>query len=127
MQIHYFQRYHSKENVVTSNTLLMLSRLYSYDAGKFFSMLNLLVLGADSSPELSFELQVRGDGSVPDAVIGQPSFKVVIETKLHNQFGKDQLLKHLNSFSSEDIKVLLTIDPQRMDRTLSSELQDRDR
>ena len=47
MQIHYFQRYHSKENVVTSNTLLMLSRLYSYDAGKFFSMLNLLVLGAE--------------------------------------------------------------------------------
>lgn len=28
MQIHYFQRYHSKENVDTSNTMLMLSRLY---------------------------------------------------------------------------------------------------
>ncbi len=27
MQIHYFQRYHSKENVDTSNTMLMLSRL----------------------------------------------------------------------------------------------------
>lgn len=123
MEIHYFQRYHSKENVVTSNTLLMLSRLYNYNSGKFFSMLNSLVLGADSSPELSFELQVRGEGSVPDAVIGQPSFKIVIETKLHNQFGKEQLLKHLNNFSSEDIKVLLTIDPQRMDSTLSSELQ----
>lgn len=36
---------------------------------------------------------------------------------------KEQLLKHLNNFSSEDIKVLLTIDPQRMDSTLSSELQ----
>ena len=31
MQIHYFQRYHSKENVDTSNTMLMLSRLYTYN------------------------------------------------------------------------------------------------
>ena len=45
MQIHYFQRYHSKENVDTSNTMLMLSRLYNYNADKFFSMLNSLILG----------------------------------------------------------------------------------
>lgn len=123
MQIHYFQRYHSKENVVTSNTLLMLSRLYNYNSDKFFSMLNSLVLGADSSPELTFELQVPGDGSVPDAVIGQPSFKVIVETKLYNQFGKEQLLRHLSNFSSEDIKVLLTIDPRPMNSQLLSELQ----
>lgn len=123
MQIHYFQRYHSKENVVTSNTLLMLSRLYNYNSDKFFSMLNTLVLGADSSPELTFELQVPGDGSVPDAVIGQPSFKVIVETKLYNQFGKEQLLRHLSNFSSEDIKVLLTIDPRPMNSQLLSELQ----
>lgn len=47
MQIHYFQRYHSKENVDTSNTMLMLSRLYNYNADKFFSMLNSLILGED--------------------------------------------------------------------------------
>ena len=35
MQIHYFQRYHSKENVDTSNTMLMLSRLYNYNDDKF--------------------------------------------------------------------------------------------
>ena len=40
MQIHYFQRYHSKENVDTSNTMLMLSRLYNYNADKFFSIDN---------------------------------------------------------------------------------------
>ena len=39
MQIHYFQRYHSKENVDTSNTMLMLSRLYNYNADKFFARL----------------------------------------------------------------------------------------
>ena len=59
MQIHYFQRYHSKENVDTSNTMLMLSRLYNYNADKFFSMLNSLILGEDESPEITFDLQVR--------------------------------------------------------------------
>lgn len=72
--------------------MLMLSRLYSYNSGKFFSMLNSLVLGSDENPELTFELQVAGDDSVPDVVIGQQSFKIVVETKLHNQFGRDQLL-----------------------------------
>ena len=73
MQIHYFQRYHSKENVDTSNTMLMLSRLYNYNADKFFSMLNSLILGEDESPEITFDLQVAGDESVPDAVISQKS------------------------------------------------------
>lgn len=83
MQIHYFQRYHSKENVDTSNTMLMLSRLYNYNADKFFSMLNSLILGEDESPEITFDLQVIGDDSVPDAVISQKSFKIVVETKLY--------------------------------------------
>lgn len=48
MQIHYFQRYHSKENVDTSNTMLMLSRLYNYNADKFFAMLNALILEQDA-------------------------------------------------------------------------------
>ena len=122
MQIHYFQRYHSKENVDTSNTMLMLSRLYNYNADKFFSMLNTLVLREDESPEISFDLQVAGDNSVPDAVISQKSFKVVVETKLYNQFDKQQLVNHLKQFGSEDIKVLLTIDPKPMKQQLFDEM-----
>ena len=94
MQIHYFQRYHSKENVDTSNTMLMLSRLYNYNADKFFSMINSLILGEDESPEITFDLQVAGDDSVPDAVISQKSFKIVVETKLYNQFDKRHHLFH---------------------------------
>lgn len=122
MQIHYFQRYHSKENVDTSNTMLMLSRLYNYNADKFFSMLNTLILQEDESPEITFDLQVAGDDSVPDAVISQKSFKVVVETKLYNQFYKQQLVNHLEQFDSEDIKVLLTIDPKPMKQDLLSEM-----
>lgn len=122
MQIHYFQRYHSKENVDTSNTMLMLSRLYNYNADKFFSMLNALILQEDESPEISFDLQVAGDESVPDAIISQKSFKIVVETKLYNQFGKQQLMNHLKQFGSEDIKVLLTIDPKPMKADLFAEM-----
>lgn len=122
MQIHYFQRYHSKENVDTSNTMLMLSRLYNYNADKFFYMINSLILGEDESPEITFELQVQGDESVPDAVISQKSFKVVVETKLYNQFNKQQLLNHLEQFGTEDIKVLLTIDPKPMNKQLYDEM-----
>ena len=122
MHIHYFQRYHSKENVDTSNTVLMLSRLYNYNADKFFTMLNDLILQQDESPELVFELQVSGDGSVPDAVIRQKSFKIVVETKLYNQFDKMQLVNHLKQFGTEDIKVLLTLDPKPMKEKLKAEM-----
>lgn len=40
MKIHYFQRYHEKENVATANTMLLLSRLYSYSSNKFFRFLD---------------------------------------------------------------------------------------
>lgn len=122
MQIHYFQRYHSKENVDTSNTMLMLSRLYNYNADKFFSMLNSLILGEDKSPEITFDLHVVGDDSVPDAVISQKSFKIVVETKLYNQFYKQQLVNHLEQFGAEDIKVLLTLAPKPMKPQLFDEL-----
>lgn len=122
MQIHYFQRYHSKENVDTSNTMLMLSRLYNYNADKFFTMLNTLILQETESPEISFDLQVAGDESVPDAVISQKSFKTVVETKLYNQFDKRQLLNHLEQFGAEDIKILLTIDPKPMKQQLFDEM-----
>ena len=123
MEIHYFQRYHSKENVDTANTRLMLSRLYNYNADKFFSMLNSLILGQDDTPEITFELQVVGDESVPDAIISQKIFKIVVETKLHNQFYQNQLERHLTQFGTEEIKVLLTLDPKPMKQSLKENFE----
>lgn len=60
MQIHYFQRYHSKENVDTSNTMLMLSRLYNYNADKFFSMLNSLILAIEVDGDMEYKSE-NGD------------------------------------------------------------------
>lgn len=111
MKIHYFQRYHSKENVDTANTMLMLSRLYQYNADKFYLFLNDLILKESDTVEINFDLQHSGNSSVPDAVISQKSFKVVVETKLYNNFSQNQLLNHLKQFNTEEIKVLLTLDP----------------
>lgn len=125
MEIHYFQRYYTKENVDTSNTMLMLSRLYNYSPDKFFGMLNEYLFESTDSPEIKFSLQETGKGSVPDAVIFQKSFKIVVETKLDNKFREEQLVKHLNSFGNEEIKVLLTVDPRPMDKDFKAEFENK--
>lgn len=115
-RIHYFQRYSQKENVVTNNTLLLLSRLYNHNTAQFEDFLNAL----SGDDNLSFEVgmqfaQQQGNkskSSVPDGVMAQKSCKVIIETKLHNDYRKKQLLNHLDSFSNEDTQVLLMIDPR---------------
>ena len=101
MQIHYFQRYHSKENVDTSNTMLMLSRLYNYNADKFFSMLNSLILGEDESPEITFDLQVVGDDSVPDAVM------LTLDPKPMKPQLFDELAVELKKYNSENATRLI--------------------
>jgi hypothetical protein len=113
--IHYFQRFSQRENMVTNNTLLLLHSVYQDNITRFQGFLNQLFeeLG-DHCPqvELSFLQQVKGEGSVPDAVISQTSFKIIIETKLYGQQYQDQLIQHLNSFGHEDIKILLLLDRQ---------------
>ena len=74
MKIHYFQRYHTKENVSTANTMLLLSRLYQYSPDRFFRFLKQLCYpdSADSfEPEIAFEIQEKNEDSIPDAIISQ--------------------------------------------------------
>lgn len=82
MKIHYFQRYHEKENVATANTMLLLSRLYSYSPDKFFKLLKNKFFSDSFNPELIIDLQTKSDACVPDATITQDSFKIVVETKI---------------------------------------------
>ena len=60
-------------------------------------------------------MQNKREKSVPDAEISQPSFKVVVETKLSDWFYSDQLIRHLNAFGAETYKVLMTLAPEPMD------------
>jgi len=82
MKIHYLQRYHEKENGATANTMLLLSRLYSYSSDKFFRFLKSEFFSDAFEPKIVFNLQEKGVDSISDATITQESFKVVVETKM---------------------------------------------
>ncbi len=114
MKIHYFQRYHEKENVATANTMLLLSRLYSYSSDKFFRCLKSEFFSDAFEPEIVFNLQEKSVDSVPDATITQESFKIVVETKMSDWFYLDQLKRHLKSFGDEKYKVMITLAPELM-------------
>lgn len=116
MQTHYFQRYHSKENVDTANAILLLSRLYLYSSNKFFDFLSQIVNEKiqDFDVELKFTLQHKAQNSVLDASIVQDSFKIAVETKLYNNFSIDQLTRHLVSLKGYKYQIMLTLDPKEI-------------
>ncbi len=125
MNIHYFQRYHSKENVATANTMLLLSRLYQYSSQKFFCFLKQSLCPSPFDPEISFKLQDKGKDSIPDAAISQESFRIEIETKLDSKhFDLEQLKNHLNAFNDEHFKLLLTLAPGDMPSDTKNALED---
>lgn len=116
MRIHYFQRYHQKENVATANTMLLLSRLYQYSPDKFYRALKEMADLDDLEPGPIFTIQEKNKDSIPDATIAQAGFKVVVETKLGPLFNLDQLNKHLEAFGPEaQTRILLTLAPQPME------------
>lgn len=114
MKIHYFQRYHEKENVATANTMLLLSRLYSYSSDKFFRFLKSEYFSDSFEPELVFTLQEKSVDSIPDATITQEGFKIVVETKLTDWFYSDQLMRHLKAFGDVKNKIMITLASEPM-------------
>jgi len=64
-----------------------------------------------------FRQQERAaSGSVPDGEIRQQSFQVIVETKTHQGFSKQQLQAHLKKFQPHvQKKVLLLLSPELVD------------
>lgn len=114
MKVHYFQRYHSKENVATANTMLLLSRLYRYSSDKFYRFLRSELFSDSFEPEIEFNMQEKRGDSVLDAVISQDSFKIIVETKVDDWFYLEQLVKYLDAFGDENNKVLVTLASELM-------------
>lgn len=124
-QLHYFQRYDSRENWVTNSTLLLLSRLYHYDRLKFERILNSILDESNLSLNIgvNFTQQQWGQSSVVDGVIFQDSFKVVIETKLYDNFSTDQLQRHLDAFNAGySQRILLALSKNKVDSNIRSEI-----
>lgn len=109
--IHYFPRYSQKENMVTNNTMLLFSRLYNNSPEKFRRFINAIL--EESEIELDttvrFKQQEKGKGSIPDGMIEQESFKIIIETKLYGQEEIQQIKNHWNAFENEDKQIFLWI------------------
>lgn len=126
-KIHYFQRYSQRENVATNNTLLLFSRLYNDSIYKFNEFINELLGDESIDVGVSFTQQEKAENSVPDGIMSQTSFKVAIETKLGSgkNFGKDQLVNHIKSFSNKDKKILLALSPTKMNEILFKEVNDK--
>ena len=109
----YFQRYSGPENVVTNNTLQLFSRIYDHSPQAFQSLLNELCALGDRDPSFmvgpNIKQQVRSGSSVPDGSIDQQSFRLLIETKTSSGVNTDQLLRHLDGFDGEALRVLLLV------------------
>lgn len=117
--VHYFQRYSQKENVVTNNTLLLFSRLYNSSPSRFEDFLNSFLSGdgIELNIGVSFSQQTKAarGSSIPDGALTQPSFKVLIETKLYDNQDHHQLKNHLLGFEEgQETQVLLLINPSKV-------------
>lgn len=122
--VHMFQRFSQKENVVTNNTLLFLSRLYNYSPGRFQGFLREVLQDDQLNVGIAFHQQVReGMGSVPDGRLGQDSLKVLVETKLSQNYSKEQLLNHMMAFSREGRQYLMLLGPTAPKHKLLIDLQ----
>lgn len=112
-KVHYFQRYHQKENVVTNNTLLLFSRLYNYSPNKFKQFIETLT-EIEINVGVDFFQQEKSKSSVPDGIISQSSFKIVLETKLGDNFSNHQLKSHLDEFGNEKEQILFALAPKHI-------------
>lgn len=111
-RVSYFQRFSQQENHATNNTLLMLRYLYQSSPSKLERLLTAL-LETDLTVGVTFDQQVKGRASVPDALIMQEPWRIYVETKRHGALDADQIRRHCESIvqrgrSGRDLLVGLT-------------------
>jgi hypothetical protein len=97
-RVSYFQRFSQAENHATNDTLLVLRYFYQSSPFKIQRALTELV-EKDLSIGLSFQQQVRGEQSVPDALITQEPLHIYVETKRGGQLDADQVQRHIRTIA----------------------------
>ncbi len=111
-KIHYFQRYSTKENVITNNTLHLLKRIY-LESPKIFENVIQDICGEKSEEFLDigplFDQQTGGAGSIPDGKIRQNEFNILVETKRGDDFDIDQLKQHMDGFKNSKNNILIGV------------------
>lgn len=112
-RVHYFQRYSTKENVVTNTTLHLFSQINAHSTDRLRELLVDLLDDQDIPLGLNIGQQVRSTTSVPDGIISQEPLHIAIETKVDAGIDIDQLTRHLQTFkqgSTGNYLLLLTVD-----------------
>jgi hypothetical protein len=102
MRISQFQKYSQKENTVTNNVLLMLSRLNDLNIGYYKSIIERLNEGSihqDYYPQPIFTQQVGMERGIIDGHIEVKPSKIVIETKLNSKEFIGKLIKYGKVFN----------------------------
>lgn len=124
-QFIYFQKYHGKENMHSSNVLYMLKKVYYYNPKIFYSFLAELLEceeGKDWIPQ--FKTQEKNKKGVTDFSIIQDSFKIVVEAKeKYNKFNYGQIEGHLSSLADFPCanKIFLALSPNQQRNNIFNE------
>ena len=121
-QIHYFQRYSSKENTVTNNTLQLLARIYSYSPSKASEFLTDLT-GEPIEIGIEVNQQKRAKQAIPDGQVVQSGFEILIESKVDASPDINQLLRHAKAFTGKDKKLLLFLTNRQLGKDKCAKLK----
>ncbi len=102
MRISQFQKYSQKENTVTNNVLLMLSRLNDLNIEYYKTIIERLNEGSLQQsyyPQPIFRQQVGSKNGIIDGHIEVKPSKIIIETKLHSKEFINKLIKYAEVFN----------------------------
>lgn len=98
--VSYFQHFSQAENHATNNTLLILRYFYQSSPLKLQNVLTSLT-DTELAIGVTFDQQIKGSDSVPDALISQESLNIYIETKRGGELDKDQIERHLTTIANK--------------------------
>lgn len=118
MRISQFQKYSQRENTVTNNVLLMLSRLNDLDVNYYKSIIELLNEGSLQQyyyPQPIFSQQVHIGNGIIDGQIEVKSSRIVIETKLNHKEFIGKLVKYGKVFNENSQNQLWHLSSVRFD------------
>lgn len=108
-ELSFFQRYSKRENQITNNVFFMLRLLYQENPTKLQTVLD-GVLDNSNIEDIEFkvgpvfEQQTVGSDSIPDAIIHQRPFLLMVEVKTGSKWNKFQIKSHLKSAKSVNEK-----------------------
>lgn len=114
--LHHFQRYSAPENVATNNTLQLISRIYSFSPIKAKQFLTKL-LEVEINIGLDIYQQSKAKSSVPDGIIAQQPFRIVIESKIDSELGIGQLIRHCEAFGDHEQGILVALTKSKLNST----------